>query len=134
MASVIDGIYRISIAGQQTLTDVGGGNLVLLPDGDGDGQVWQVQRADDDTYTIRKPSGGAFVGFDGDPDAFERVRVLPEPREWKIAAGPQSGTFTIGVPDNELTLGLHPALIYPPLVALSPIFSEDRGWIFEGVE
>lgn len=72
-------------------------------------------------------------GYDGDPDRFEPARPFPEPREWRIERGPNPETIIIGLVNDELTLGLHPALIYPPMVALSPIFGLDRGWTFEQV-
>ncbi|KQC38149.1 hypothetical protein [Frankia sp. ACN1ag] len=133
MAGVNDGIYRITLDGRQILTAASGSNVVLLPEQSGQ-QEWQVQRADNETWVIRQANSPRFLGFDGEPETFERVQVLPRPREWRITDGPEPGTFTLGVPDNQLTLGLHPALIYPPLLALSPIFGEDRGWSFESIE
>ncbi len=64
----------------------------------------------------------------------QRVRVSGQPSEWRIIDGPQSGTFTIGAPDSGLTLGLHPALVFPPLIALSPSFGEDKGWSLEKID
>ncbi|EIV91275.1 hypothetical protein FraQA3DRAFT_0710 [Frankia sp. QA3] len=128
-----DGIYRITLDGRQILTAAGGDNLVLLPERTSR-QEWQVQRTDNETWVIRRGDSSQFLGFDGDPDTFERVRLFGQPREWRIIDGPRPGTFTIGVPNNELTLGLHPALIFPPLVALSPVFNEDNGWSFESVD
>ncbi len=133
MAGVQDGIYRITLDGRQILTAVGGSNVVLLADRSGQ-QEWQVQQADNETWLIRQANSPRFLGFGGEPETFGRVQVLEQPREWRITNGAQAGTFAIGVPDNELTVGLHPALIYPPLIALSPIFGEDRGWSFESVE
>jgi hypothetical protein len=134
VSGIADGVYRISIDGRDnlTLTSPDRNNIFLLP-GEGPGQEWEIKRAGDGngTYTIRRAADPLFVGFEGDPDVFERVRPLPEPREWRITEGPRPGTFTIGVVDNPLTLGLHPALIFPPLVALSPVFDEDRGWALQ---
>ncbi len=134
MSAISDGVYRISIDGRDnlTLSSPDNRNLFLLP-GEGPGQDWEIRNSGngsngDSTYTIRRASGPQFVGFKGEPDVFERVLPQPEPHEWRISEGPRPGTFTIGVVDNELTLGLHPALIFPPLVALSPVFAEDRGW------
>lgn len=39
------------------------------------------------------------------------MRPFPEPREWRIEQGPNPGTIIIGLVNDELTLGLHPALI-----------------------
>ncbi|WP_230204875.1 RICIN domain-containing protein [Parafrankia elaeagni] len=131
--NVVDGIYRISINGEQLLTNTGNGPTVLLPE-NGRGQEWEIQNTGNGTYTIRNASSPEFLGFEGEPDTFEPVRPRPEPREWRIEEGPRPGTFNIAVVDNnELTLGLHPALIYPPLIALSPIFREDRGWNLQPV-
>jgi hypothetical protein len=137
VGSIADGVYRISIDGRDNLrlSSPDRNNILLLP-GEGPGQVWEIRNSGNGgngngTYTIRRTSDPLFVGYDGDPDVFERVRPLPEPREWRITEGPRPGTFTIGVVDNELTLGLHPALIFPPLVALSPAFAEDRGWALQ---
>jgi hypothetical protein len=137
--TIADGMYRISIDGREnlTLSSPDRNNIFLLP-GDAPGQEWEIRNTGNgsngnSTYTIRRSADPLFVGFDGDPDVFERVRPLPEPREWRITEGPRPGTFTIGVVENELTLGLHPALIFPPLVALSPMFREDRGWALQPV-
>ncbi|KQC38088.1 hypothetical protein [Frankia sp. ACN1ag] len=134
MGKIADGVYRIRIDGREnlTLSSPDRNNIFLLP-GEGPGQEWEIQQTGNgsngnNTYTIRQASAPLFVGFDGSPDVFERVRPLPEAREWRIVDGPRPGTVTIGVVENDLTLGLHPALIFPPLVALSPVFDEDRGW------
>ncbi|WP_163552732.1 hypothetical protein [Candidatus Frankia alpina] len=137
MGKIADGVYRIRIDGRDnlTLSSPDRNNIFLLP-GEGPGQEWEIRQSGngqngDSTYTIRQTSAPLFVGFEGSPDVFERVRPLPEPREWRITDGPRPGTVNIGVVENELTLGLHPALIFPPMVALSPVFGEDRGWALE---
>lgn len=130
---VVDGIYRIGIDNEHLLTIEGKNPVRLLPQ-NGRGQEWEVKSIGNGTYTIRGAEGQEFLGFDGAPDTFEPVRPCPEAREWRIEPGPRPGTFTIGVVDDQsLTLGLHPALIYPPLIALSPIFREDRGWALEKI-
>ena len=128
MASVSDGTYRISINGQQFLT-ADDGRAVLLP-GDGDGQVWQIRRTDKGGYTIRQDNADRYLSYEGKPNVFEPVQLLPDQREWNITDGPDKGTVTIAAPggDESLTLGLHPALIFPPMVALSPPQQQDRGW------
>ncbi|MCM3923737.1 hypothetical protein ND748_18955 [Frankia sp. AiPs1] len=132
MPGVNDSVYRITLDGRQFLTAAGGGNAVLLPERT-DRQAWEVQQTEKETWVIRPANSSSFLGFDGEPDTFERVRVFGQPSEWRIIDGPQSGTYTIGVPDSGLTLGLHPALVFPPLIALSPVFGEDKGWSFESI-
>ncbi|WP_107248156.1 hypothetical protein [Carbonactinospora thermoautotrophica] len=100
---------------------------MLLSDENGE-QTWEVRRTSSGTYTIRQGSSGPFVGYEGDPDGIQPVRLLPDRREWEITDGPRPGTLTVAAPgsDGPLTLGLYPARIYPPMVALSPTFAEDQ--------
>lgn len=133
VATVTDGVYRIGLDNNQFLTAEGRDRSVILPE-NGRGQEWEVRRTDNDTYTIQQTSDQLFLGFDGDPDTFELVRPFPQPREWRIEQGPRPGSFVIGAVDSDLTVGLHPALIYPPMVALSPIFRQDQGWKFQAVD
>jgi hypothetical protein len=120
MASVSDGTYRISINGQQFLTALNERMVVLLPDDSR--QLWQVRRTDNGGYTIRQDTTGLYLSYEGEPDTFESVQLLPDRREWNITDGPDEGTVTIAAPggDEPLTLGLSPTLIFPPMVALSP--------------
>jgi hypothetical protein len=132
MASVSDGTYCISIDGRQFLTALSESHVVVVPDDSGR-QMWQVRRADNGGYTIRQDTTDLYLGYEGEPDTFERVRLLPDRREWNITDGPEEGTVTIAAPggDEPLTLGLHPALIFPPMVALSPAQRQDRGWTLQ---
>jgi hypothetical protein len=131
MASVSDGTYRISIYGQQFLT-ADDGRVVLLPD-DGGGQVWQIRRTDKGGYTIQQGNADRYLSYEGEPNVFEPVQLLPDQRQWNITDGPDEGTVTIAAPggDEPLTLGLSPILIYPPMVALSPPQRQDRGWTLQ---
>jgi hypothetical protein len=129
MASVSDGTYRISLYGRQFLTGKDMGHpIVLLPD---EGQVWQIRRTDKGGYTIQGSRG--YLSYEGEPDVFEPVRLLPDQQEWNITDGPEEGTVTIAAAggDPPLTLGLSPILIFPPMVALSPPQRQDRGWTLE---
>jgi hypothetical protein len=132
MASVSDGTYRISINGQQFLTVLSERMVILIPD-DAGRQLWQVRRTDNGGYTIRQDTTDLYLGYEGEPDTFEPVRLLPDRREWNITDGPDEGTVTIAAPGGgePLTLGLSPALIYPPMVALSPAQRQDRGWTLQ---
>lgn len=131
MGSVSDGTYRISIHGQQFLTTLGK-RVVLLPDDSG-AQLWQVRRTDNGGYTIGQDTNDLYLGYEGEPNTFEPVQLLPDRREWNITDGPDDGTVTIVAPggDEPLTLGLSPILIYPPMVALSPAYGQDRGWTLQ---
>jgi hypothetical protein len=134
MASVSDGTYRISIDGRQFLTvlDWVDKNTVVLTADPGQ-QLWQVRRTANGGYTIRQDATDLYLGYEGQPDTFERVRLLPDQREWNITDGPEEGTVTIAAPGGgePLTLGLSPALVYPPMVALSPAQRQDRGWTLQ---
>ncbi|MGB9140082.1 MAG: hypothetical protein WCB73_23185, partial [Pseudonocardiaceae bacterium] len=125
MANVPDGTYRISLYRQQFLT-AEGGRVVLFPYGIGL-QVWQIRRTDKGGYTIRQPDADGCLSYEGEPDVFEPVRLLPDEREWNITDGPDADTVTIATPgsDPPLTLGLSPILIFPPMVALSPPQLQD---------
>ncbi|EFC81930.1 RICIN domain-containing protein [Parafrankia sp. EUN1f] len=130
---ISDGIYRISLDGQQNITSNGRGPAVLLPE-NGRGQEWEIKGSGDGRYTIRNASAQEFLGFDGAPDPFEPVQAFPQARTWRIDEGPRPGSVVIGVTENDLlTLGLHPALIFPPMIALSPVFRQDRGWQLQQV-
>lgn len=131
MADISDGTYRISIYGQQFLT-AQDGRVVLLP-GEDRGQLWQIRCTDKGIYTIRQDNAGGYVSYEGEPDPYEPVRLLPDQRQWKITDGPEEGTVTIAAPgdDEPLTLGLSPILIFPPWVALSPPRRQDRPWTLQ---
>jgi hypothetical protein len=131
MASVSDGTYRISLYGQQFLTGTEPDRPVLLLPDDAAGQVWQIRRTDKGGYTIRQGNADRYLSYQGEPDVFEPVRLLPDQREWSITDGPEEGTVTIAAAGSALTLGLSPILIYPPWVALSPPQRQDRGWTLE---
>lgn len=120
MVNVSDGTYRISIYGRQFLT-AENRRVVVLPDDSGQ-QLWQVRRSDNGGYTIRRDTTDLYLSYEGEPNTFEPVRLLPDRREWSITDGPEEGTVTIAAPGGEepLTLGLSPILIFPPMVALSP--------------
>ena len=129
---ISDGIYRISLDRQQFLTGIHtGGPVVLLPDAAG--QVWRIRRTDKGGYTIRLGNVDRYLSYEGEPDVFEPVRLLPDQREWDVTDGPEEeeGTVTIAAAGSALTLGLSPILIYPPMVALSPPQRQDRGWTLE---
>lgn len=128
MASVSDDTYHISIDNQQFLTVLSEDMVVLVPDSKR--QSWQVRRTGNGGYTIRQDTSDLYLGYEGEPDTFEAVRLLPDRREWNITDGPEEGTFTIAAPggDEPLTLGLSPVLIFPPMVALSPTQRQDLGW------
>ena len=130
MANVADGNYRISIYGQQFVT-AENSRVVLLPDNGGAEQVWQIRRTGSGDYTIRQNTADLHLGYEGEPDPFEPIQVLPERREWNITDGPEEGTVTIAAPGAPLTLGLSPLLIHPPMVALSPPDQRDRGWTLQ---
>ena len=133
MTSLSDGTYRISLYGRQFLTGTEPDRpVVLLPD-DGEGQVWQIRRTDKGGYTIRQGNADRYLSYEGEPDVFEPVRLLPDQREWNITDGPEEDTVTIAAAgsDQPLTLGLSPILVYPPMVALSPPQRQDRGWTLE---
>jgi hypothetical protein len=133
MASVSDGTYRISINRQQFLTAESQYRpVVLVPDDSGQ-QLWQVRRSDNGGYTIRQDNTGLCLSYEGEPNTFEPVRLLPDQREWNITDGPDKGTVTIAalVGEEPLTLGLSPALIFPPMVALSPAQRQDQGWTLQ---
>jgi hypothetical protein len=93
MASVSDGTYRISINGQQFLTALNERMVALVPDDSGR-QLWQVRRTDNGGYTIRQDAADFYLGYEGEPDTFEPVRLLPDRREWKITDGPAEGTVS----------------------------------------
>jgi hypothetical protein len=86
MASVSDGTYRISINGQQFLTVLSERMVVLIPD-DAGRQLWQVRRTDNGGYTIRQDTTDLYLGYEGEPDTFEPVRLLPDRREWISPTG-----------------------------------------------
>jgi len=131
MASVSDGVYRISLYGQQFLTGTGQDRpVVLLPD-DAEGQVWVIRRTGKGGYTIKLGDADRYLSYEGEPDVFEPVRLLADQREWNITDGPEEGTVTIAAVGSDLTLGLSPVLVFPPWVALSPPQRQDRGWTLE---
>jgi hypothetical protein len=130
MASVSDGTYRISLYGRQFLTGIEPDRPVLLLPDDAEGQVWQIRRTDKGGYTIRLGDADRYLSYEGEPDVFEPVRLLPDQREWDVIDGPEEGTVTIAA-GVRLTLGLSPILIYPPMVALSPPQRQDRGWTLQ---
>jgi hypothetical protein len=69
---------------------------------------------------IGRPDAARYLSCANDPaQPFELVAIFDQPRTWTIAGGGAEGTFTIGVPGTDLTLGLSPLLIYPPMVAMS---------------
>lgn len=141
MASVPDGVYWVSFTGEQLLSPLGsGGNpgmptVLLPPTGEPGLQQWQVQRTDNGTSTIRNLRTGMYLGFDGDPDQYEMARLYPEPREWQLTAGGEPNTFTIGVPDTDMRLGLSLLRIWPPHLALMPSLGDEyQAWTFRSVE
>lgn len=137
MATIANGTYRISNAGELFLTAPDPQEPVVLrpPMGDDGDQAWEVQSAARDTCTIRLVSHpGAYLSFEEEPDPFEPVRLATEPREWKVTASEVPNAFVIGLPDSELTLGIAPVLVFPPRIALSPPYRLDRGWVFESLK
>ncbi|MDG4856847.1 hypothetical protein P8605_01505 [Streptomyces sp. T-3] len=131
MGNLTDGIYRIGVESMEAYLANPEDTYLVLARGWDEAQIFEVQCTNGDNYTIRQASSDLYLGYEGVPDTFERVALRSDRREWKITDGPTPGTFTIAALGSHLTLGLHPALVYPPLIALSPMFSEDRGWTFE---
>ncbi|MEV0119787.1 hypothetical protein AB0H77_42130 [Streptomyces sp. NPDC050844] len=131
MASLSDGTYHISVDDQMFITRRERFDLALASESSETAKL-EVRRTESGTYTITLDSTPLHLSFVGEPEVFKRVVLGPEPREWNISAGPGEGTFTIAAigSSERLTLGIHPALINPPMIGLSPDFGEDRGWNF----
>ena len=130
MATVIDGVYRLSLQGSEAyLTALGNTRVSLVPD-KVDGQLWEIRQIEPGHHVVRLANGGQYLDFEGDPSPFTMLGLSGRPRVWEVGRGPED-TVVIGVPDAALTLGLSRLLISPPLVGLSEASPMDRSWVLE---
>lgn len=134
MADLPKGLYRIAFTNEQLLTTLGsepGAPLVLLPPDSGLTQTWQVQSNGNGNGTHTISAHGQHVSYDGDPDMHEPALLLPKPREWRLIAGEEPDTYSIGVVDAHMRLGLSLLRIFPPRVALAPEYGDQfQAWTF----
>lgn len=140
MATMTDGLYRISLIHSLFLTGAAGTpiasimSITLLPSDETNAETnaqqrWEIRRTEGGDYTIRHANTGQYASYDTDPSLpFRAVRLSTQQCTWTIADGPEENTVTLGAPGTDLTLGLSPLAVYPPLVALSPRYEQDRGW------
>jgi hypothetical protein len=137
VATISNGVYQISLMDRFFMSGPSSesGEPIRLFPPDGPAQLWQVQRTDNGTCTIRNVDTKLYVGFDGDPDPWEPARGYPEQRKWGLAEGEEPGTFTLAVPGAELRLAQSPLRIFPPFIALMPPGSPfDQAWTFRSAE
>jgi hypothetical protein len=128
MTHIGEGVYRISIDGRSFLTVDDQDRVVLLDEEEQNAQRWEIGRTAGGQYTIRQPDTGRYLSCSDPAQPFELVGMSAQEHTWTIADGPTAGAVTIGAPGTDLTLGLSPLLIYPPMVAVSPPYDMDGGW------
>ena len=124
----IEGVYRISIDGRSFLTAADQDRVVVLDEDEQNAQRWEIGRSDGGQFTIRPTDTGLYLSCSDPAQPFELAGMSAQPYTWAIADAPTAGAVTIGAPGTDLTLGLSPLLIYPPMVAVSPPYEMDRGW------
>ena len=132
MANVSDGVYRITLFDRpaflgESLRDT----LALV--GKAEALSWEIRRADgSDQYTLRVAGTDRFVGYSSDsPLPMAMVVLGPHQRRWALRGGPAEDTVMIAAAGTDLTFGLAPVMVYPPLLALSPPYDRDLPWTLE---
>ena len=140
MVTVTEGVYRISLDNQLFLTVTFDNRLGLLPADSSNLNNWEIRRSDKGNYTIKRAGIDQYAGYGDTAEPFEPIRLSTQPCEWTITDGDgdRENAVVIGVPASvtkgeELTLGIAPMRIYPPLVALSPLYPLDRPWTLQPV-
>ena len=139
MVTVTEGVYRISLDNQLFLTVTFDNRLGLLPANSSNLNNWEIRRSDKGNYTIKRAGMTSMPGTATRPSPLNPSTCLPS-LEWTITDGDgdRENAVVIGVPASvtkgeELTLGIAPMRIYPPLVALSPLYPLDRPWTMQPV-
>ncbi|MFD7937196.1 hypothetical protein ACFV4T_22150 [Streptomyces sp. NPDC059755] len=137
MAALTNGLYQILFTNEQLLTAPDArpnAPLMLLPQEGGLHQEWKVTSKGGDAYTISLPDGLMHVSYDGEPDMHEPALLRVEPREWNLIPGQEPDTYQIAVVDAPMRLGLSLLRIYPPRIALAPVYGDQyQAWIFKNI-
>ncbi|WP_327350377.1 hypothetical protein [Streptomyces sp. NBC_01304] len=128
MADLNDGMYHISLKGEQFLSQLGDSEVILFPESSRTLKV-EVKNTEDDLYTFRHNASGQYLTLDRDPQIFAQL-VLGDRRAWRVVSLGDAFVIVADHPTENLSVGLDPRLEFPPKLALSPLFERDRAWTF----
>ncbi|WP_328363081.1 RICIN domain-containing protein [Streptomyces sp. NBC_00445] len=128
-APLRSGLYTISRFHWQFLTLIEAeGAVVLLPEGAGGGQVWEVQPLANGNRTIRNVKEGTYLGYARTRGIRKRVMGHAVPVEWSLT--PTANGHHLRAPGTQLALDGSPLRIHPPHIDLTALRSRDPAQIW----
>ncbi|WP_155059785.1 twin-arginine translocation signal domain-containing protein [Streptomyces blattellae] len=124
------GLYTISRFQWQFLTlNEAEGAVVLLPEGIGGGQVWEVQVLANGNTTVRNVKEGSYLGYARSREIRKRVMGHAVPVEWSLDK--TANGHHLKAPGTALALDGSPLRIYPPHIDLTALRPEDPAQVWQ---